>query len=129
MTPTPEARIAEVLAKHQLDENGDCQSCDWYPDVTKTGDFHEQFAAHQAAVIAALPDIAIVELPESIPRYRDRLTVWPVRMSDRDEQFVRVLPDGRIASDGVSNPSPDANTALLHAVALLAAARAAGGEP
>lgn len=124
MTTTPEARIAEAAELHTYNPLTYQCSCD--PDGDTMG--RKEYAAHLAAVIAALSDIAIVELPESIPRYRDRLTVWPVQMSDRDEQFVRVLPDGRIASDGVSNPAPNANTALLHAVALLAAARAAGGE-
>lgn len=52
---TPEACIAEALAKHRWMEDpysaGEC-SCGYRDDADDVG--------HQAAVIAALPDIAIV---------------------------------------------------------------------
>jgi hypothetical protein len=96
-------RIAEALAEHVA----------------------PYFAAELAAVIAGLDDVAVVELPQS-ENHRDGMTVWPVHLRNRDEAFVRILHDGRIVSDGVSNPSPSAEQAARHGAALIAAARAAG---
>lgn len=58
MTATPKARIAAVLGEHIHYGAGECR-CGWGKDAD-TDKSIEQFWEHQAAVIAALPDIAIV---------------------------------------------------------------------
>ena len=88
-TPNPAEVIAEALAKHQprqiwpgnpklVCRNSDCYSCDWTP-------------AHQASVIAALPDTAIVPRKDIVRIYRAASTLGQQYMmpthfgADREE--------------------------------------------
>lgn len=79
----PQALIAEALGKHRIvgPVGGLLAKCD-------CGDSVDDHAAHQAAVIAALPGIAIVETPRLIETLDEALD----------------LADGSILMDGIEQP-------------------------
>lgn len=54
--------IAEALAKHHAVGMGIC-NCGWSTETKLGHSWREKHEAHQASVIAALPNIAIVALP------------------------------------------------------------------
>lgn len=63
--------LAEALAKHDgQDENGnvyddfyDCSCGDWHSDIRSYDERKAAHLVHVASVVAALPDIAIVQIP------------------------------------------------------------------
>ena len=116
MTATPKARIAAVLGEHIHYGAGECR-CGWGKDAEPAKSI-EQFWEHQAAAIAALPDIAIVELPSA-----DQPRHHPIYVIPRNDGVppIRYTPIYR-----QSHMSPE--SARVFAAELLAAARAAGGE-
>lgn len=127
--------IAEALAKHQLSE------VPLWDHVRHTyrnrcvcgavADY--DMSAHQAAVIAALPSIAIVELPK--PEDDDTVHPYWAVEDVSGPQIVRTTDaDGSVEGDWVNIEftarwrTVDRETAQALGVALLAAASAAGGE-
>ncbi|ORA02138.1 hypothetical protein BST17_24830 [Mycolicibacterium bacteremicum] len=63
---------------------------------------------------------AVLRIPEGEPHRGYSSGRWPVESQDPDAAVV-IRSDGRIVSDGISNPYRHPNHALSHAVALIAA--------
>lgn len=111
--------IAEALAKHHAVGMGVC-NCGWSTETKLGHSWREKHEAHQAAVIAALPNIAILPLPEqdapntwsALPGFRN-----PVELTPLDSYPIRHSGDVITNVEG----------ARYLAARLLAAARA-GGE-
>jgi hypothetical protein len=118
MTTTPEARIAEALKPHRYGGRRMAFSVGEMLDYCICGvNCHGGHIAHQAAVIAALPDIAIVELPKP-----DGEREW---CSGRSRNAVWINEDGLIEDRfGLGQDPADVRA---WAADLLAAARVAGG--
>lgn len=74
--------------------------------------------AHMAVCELLTNGYALVRLPDSCP---GGILRWPVHGRDADAA-VTIRHDGKIASDGVSNPYLHPDHARSHAAALLAAA-------
>lgn len=112
--------ITEALGRHYAVSFGVCL-CGWRTTLTKIGEsWRPEFDAHQASVIAALPNIAILPLPEqdapntwsALPGFRN-----PVELTPLDSYPIRHSGDVITNVEG----------ARYLAARLLAAARA-GGE-
>ncbi|WP_037161018.1 hypothetical protein [Rhodococcoides fascians] len=134
-TLIPVEVIAEALAKHQYQGRGLCR-CGWKSDTEDSFEWIPLHEAHQASVIAALPDIAIVALPEPDEQVTDRrpgfagltFPAWhPHGIGDIGSAAVGQHP-GIVEAcwSGVTMWTPEESRSV--AAALLAAARAAGGE-
>ncbi len=111
--------LAEALAQHVPNMRGECDAC--AEPVHRPG----ALARHVASVVAALPNIAIVQLPEREKdhcgeQYFDGVSY---QVDYRGILMKRVLIDGEWV---YAIASPERVEA--HAIELLAAARAAGGQ-
>jgi hypothetical protein len=106
-----EARIAAALAEHQPVAFGLCW-CGWSADPEDWEEWRGMHTAHQASVVAALPDIAVVMLPK-----REK-GVWFV---GDGHSHVEKLPTGAFwVRDGANTmvhiPKPRGLAAALLAV-------------
>ncbi len=117
--------LAEALAQHEFapqkgaDHVG-CFGCDW----VSYGIFpRSEHAAHVASVVAALPNIAIVKLPE--PAFQEDGT-WEW-CSGRSRNAVWINDDGLIEDRFGIGQEPE-DVRMWAADLLAAAARAAGGQ-
>jgi hypothetical protein len=120
-------RIAEALGEHASNMRGECDRC----GVTVDGHPRALYE-HMAAVIAALPDVAIVALPKP-----DDFGRWLIEGTDLDVRntwndglgdtgaSVEIRMDS-IRRGGTMAKTYEISVAPDLAAALLAAARAAG---
>ena len=109
--------IAEALAKHHAVGMGIC-NCGWSTETKLGHSWREKHEAHQASVIAALPDIAIVEGTSR------------VEFAVEYEHGLVGLPDSREQADYVVSTVIGARV-VQRTVATsdwVMATRAAGGE-
>ena len=124
-------RIAEVLGQHIYYGMGECR-CGWGRNDENPAPI-EAFLSHQAAVIAALPDIAIIEYPKTtdLADYTDESNPvaylgWEV---GHGPYFVSVYDPGevQISYDGSADEPISSDYAHDLGAALIAAAHSAGG--
>lgn len=136
-TVNPTEVIAEALAKHQhgasvpaslraeCDKHLACTCGEWVSSQCKTMTARDEHRLHQASVIAALPDIAVVSLPEGENRWH--VTDWDggrVSLGYGVDTVRCYLPNP--ALEVVE--AEELGIALIAASRYLAAARAAGGQ-
>ncbi|GGG04189.1 hypothetical protein GCM10007304_17900 [Rhodococcoides trifolii] len=88
-----QALIAKALSAHENDGWGKCRDCGWSIDEQGDDDWGLQFNLHQAAVIAALPGIAIIDSQPEPERH-----VLAVE-SDIEDQYGEPIRFGR-TTDG-----------------------------
>lgn len=110
--------LAEALAKHQPVALGLCW-CGWSADPEDWEEWRGMHCAHQASVVAALPDIAIIELPE--PDTNDRIQHWKVG-------DISVFPGTGLVWADLEPTVHNREAARIVAANLLSAARSAGGQ-
>lgn len=138
-TPNPAEVIAEALAKHQhgasvpaslraeCDKHLACTCGEWVSSQCKTMTARDEHRLHQASVIAALPDIAVVSLPAP-----EQPESWHV--TDWDGGRVSLCYGVDTVRCYLPNPALEVGEAERLGIALiaashsLAAARAVGGE-
>jgi len=131
--------IAEALAEHkaikiprpdaprQCPGHVACQGCDWISRECGEVDPWDEHAAHQASVIAALPNIAVVSLPEP-----EQPASWHV--TDWDGGRVSLCYGVDTVRCYIPNPALEVGEAEHLGIALIAASRElaaarAVGEP
>lgn len=120
--------LAEALAEHRW------RSLEWCCKCGDTAVSVQEWPAHVASVVAALPNIAVVELPGSDSHGRWRSERWGVRDDGWLKWSVGTDADGILfasARRGEGKPMNMAAEFEAFAAALLAAARAAraaGGQ-
>ncbi|KQU33547.1 hypothetical protein ASH04_06850 [Rhodococcus sp. Leaf233] len=116
--------LAEALARHSL--NGAyCLGCDWQmPSMLSS--WEDQHRLHQASVVAALPNIAIIELPEDDGETR----IHGASALDGIYDLTVGVPRDRVSHRSLNDITSVESMEHL-GLALLAAARAArtaGGQ-
>ena len=109
--------LAEALAPHRW------RSLEWCCKCGDTTVSVEEWPAHVASVVAALPNIAIVKLPE--PAFQEDGT-WEW-CSGRSRNAVWINDDGLIEDRFGIGQEPE-DVRMWAADLLAAAARAAGGQ-
>lgn len=90
-TVNPVEVIAEALAKHHAVGMGIC-NCGWSTETKLGHSWREKHEAHQASVIAALPGIAIVQLPKPRVEFEHSPEYW---IAARDSKGCIRLNQGR----------------------------------
>lgn len=67
--------LAEALDIHRYNIGGSCNGCDWVATDESASGFRDQHTDHQASVVAALPNIAIVPKSDIVRIYRAASTL------------------------------------------------------
>lgn len=114
--------LAEALAQHRIMPSGTCFGCDWEPSDDSLS-ITKDHRVHVASVVAALPNIAIVQLPE--PAFQEDGT-WEW-CSARSRNAVWINDDGLIEDRFGIGQEPE-DVRMWAADLLAAAERAEGGR-
>lgn len=118
-------RIAAVLAEHRASDGFEECSCGYGPDSFVFSERRSLHLQHLASVVAALPDIAVMELPEGENNWQ--ITDWDggrVSLCYGVDTVRCYLPNPELEV----GEAEQLGIALIAASRYLAAALAAGGQ-